>query len=149
MNLSELKECEVNRLQRLKSHLVLPNYFKKIGIAIFILSFLFVLAVGFFTDGNEVIKTVGKNIILISLLMIVLSREKIEDELIEKLRGQAFTFAFIAGVVYAIFQPYINYLVSVIVRPEKVIFEQLGDFVILWFLLTVYLCFFHLLKRTA
>lgn len=149
MNLRDIQDCETKRLNKYKRFLVLPNYFKKIGLVIFIISLVFVLAVGFLTEGNETIKQIGKNITLISLLIIVLSKEKIEDELIEKLRGQAFTLAFITGVIYAIFQPYINYLVAAVVKPEKAVFEQLGDFVILWFMLVVYLCFFYMLKRTA
>ncbi len=149
MNTTQLLECERKRLHKFRRRLHLPNYFKKIGLAIFVASILFLLGVAIFTDGNEAFKLIIKSVMLISLLLIVLAKEPIEDELVDQLRGQAFSFAFISGVVYAVVQPYVNYLIAVLLKPEKAVFAGLGDFVILWFMLVVYLCFFHLLKRTT
>ena len=149
MNTTDFLECERNRFSKFRRRLTLPNYFKKLGFGIFILSIFCLLGVAIFTDGNEVIKLIIKNIMLISLLAIAISKEPIEDELVDQLRGQAFSFAFITGVIYAVFQPYVNYLVAAVVRPEKAAFEGLGDFVILWFMLVVYLLSFRMLKRTS
>lgn len=149
MNLQNIYECERSQIDKFAKRFLLPGYFKTIGITLLILSLVFVLAVGFLTEGGETAKILARNVILISLLFIALAREPLEDELVEKLRGQAFSFAFITGVVFALVQPYVNYLAATIIRPEKAAFEGIGEFVILWFMLVVYLSFFHLLKRTS
>lgn len=148
MNINQIYDCEARRLRKFHERLLLPNYFRKVGIALLIISIITLLALGFFVDGTAIIKEVAKKIILVSLLLIALSREKIEDELIEKLRGQAYSFAFVCGVIYALIQPLINYLTAAVVRPEKAIFAELSVFIILWFMLVVYLCIFYLLART-
>ena len=80
-------------------------------------------------------------------MVIAISKEKIEDEMIVNLRSKAFSFAFICGVIYALVQPYINYGVASMVAPEKAVYEEFGAFIILWFMLTIHLMFFHVLKR--
>jgi L-asparagine transporter-like permease len=101
-----------------------------------------------FIDGNfDVLKTILKNTMLIGLLVVTISKEKIEDEFIENLRSKSFSLAFILGVVYVLVQPLINYVVAMLVEPKKASFENLGDFQILWFLLIVYLTAFWSLKR--
>ncbi len=84
---------------------------------------------------------------LIGLLIVTISREKIEDEFIENLRSKSFSLAFIIGVIYVLAQPLVNYIVSLILQSEKASFEDLGDFQILWFLLVIYLTAFWSLKR--
>lgn len=149
MNIEKALECERNSFQRFAGFLILPNYFKKVGIIFATFTFILLFCLGFATEANESLKLILKNLILVSLLAAVLSKEVIEDEFVEKLRGQAFTFAFITGVGFALFQPYVNYIAAALIKPEKAVFEQMGDFVILWFMLIVYLAFFYLLKRTS
>jgi len=149
MNLQNVYECERRRIDKFSKYLLLPSYFKTIGIALFIISFAFLIGFAILVESGEVVKTLARNVMLIALLLVALAKEPVEDELVEKLRGQAFSFAFITGVAFALFQPYINYVVAALVKPEKAIFAQLGDFVILWFMLCMYLCFFRLLKRTS
>ena len=92
-------------------------------------------------------RTALKQIMLVRLLSMAISKEKTEDEMIPKLRADAFSLAFICGIIYTLVQPYINYAVAALVRPEKAIFEEFGAFIILWFMLTVYLLFFYALKK--
>ncbi len=146
MNKNKICDSEERRIHRLVNF-KLPNHWKKIGWGLFFLS-LGLLLLNRFVDVNHAIfKTILKNIILVGLLIITISKEKIEDELVENLRSKAFSFAFIIGVVYVLIQPLINYLVFLIVKPQNANYEDLGDFQILWFLLIVYLTAFWFLKR--
>jgi threonine/homoserine/homoserine lactone efflux protein len=98
-------------------------------------------------DGNfELLKDVLRKVVLAFLLLMVLAREEQEDERIQNIRAQSFSFAFLAGVLYALFQPLVNLIVASIFMPDKASFEDLGDFQILWLMLTVYLLFFYFLK---
>jgi len=82
----------------------LPNYFAKIGIAVIILFVLFFISGMVFeksiTIRKEIIATIGLDGIILGLLMICLSKSKIEDEMIYLLRLQAFAKAFIFGAAY-------------------------------------------------
>ncbi len=146
MKKSKICDAEELRLQWLVNF-KLPNYWKKIGWALLSLSFALIILTKFLDGDFSVIISILKKITLLGLLIVVISKEKIEDELMENLRGKAFSFSFIIGVVYVLVQPLINYLVFVILKPQKARFEDLGDFQILWFLLIVYLTAFWFLKR--
>ncbi len=153
MNKQELLECERRRMDRITKFIYFPNYFKTIGLVVTILAFISKIVLSYYKEGNETIAFISanlvENLILIAMLVIILSREKIEDELVEKIRGQAFMFAFITGVLFTIFQPWITYFVGLIIRAGTHSFERLDDFVILWFMLVVYLAYFHLLRKTS
>ena len=153
MNMKEILECERQQSTKIMKFIFLPNYFKTIGLIITLLGFTAKIVLSNFQENSETIAFISanlvENIILVAMLMIVLSREKIEDELVEKLRNQAFMFAFLTGVLFTIFQPYITYLVGLIIKPGNLSFERLDDFVILWFMLVVYILHFHLLKKTS
>lgn len=140
-------EAEERRFEKLK-RAGLPHSFKKIGIILVVVSILFLFARKLFDiEISETIKFISKRVVLVGLLIIAISKEKIEDEMIRTLRAQAFTFAFIFGVVYALVQPLINYIASFIIEKDKEPFSDVGDFQILWLLLTMYLLFFHMQKR--
>ena len=138
-------DCEGRSLDRM-SKFQLPNSFKKIGTGIAILSFLFLLLNKFVMD-QEIFRIIGRYGILLGLLFVSLSKEKIEDELIASLRMQSYTLAFIAGVLVAMVQPAINFLVDYLIDSEVPAFKYSGDFVILFTLLIVQIFYFKSLKR--
>jgi hypothetical protein len=148
MNAKQILEYESRSFQKIQKRLQLPNYFKKFGIALGLFSLLAIFVFRFFIDDADALILVASRILLIALLILAVTKEKVEDELVVKLRSEAFTFAFIAGVVYAIFQPLITMFLSMIIKPEKAYYEDMSVFVILWFMLVVHLCYFYLLKRT-
>ena len=94
MNLKSFIECERKSLEKMKRY-QLPNRFKKIGIGIIIIS-LVTFLVNKFSIENIDLKLTAKYGILVGLLLVSISKEKIEDELITSLRMQSYTFAFIA-----------------------------------------------------
>ncbi|MCB0464386.1 MAG: hypothetical protein KDC78_01750 [Aequorivita sp.] len=146
MNKQKRCEGEERRLNWL-INFKLPNYCKKIGWGILLVSLLLILVTKLLDGNFDLLKNILKKAMLLGLLIVTISREKIEDEFIENLRGKSFSFAFIVGVVFVLVQPVINYIVFLFFKPEKIIFKDLGDFQVLWFLLVVYLTAFWSLKR--
>jgi hypothetical protein len=147
MNLKKIQECERNQFDKLKKY-QLSNKFKRIGWLIVILSFILLLSKRFLFTEQEILGQIAKNVALLGLLIVIISKEKIEDELIGVIRGKAFSFAFVAGVVYTLVMPVTDFLVDLAIGNKEASYSELGDFIILWFMMVVYLAFFHLLKRT-
>jgi uncharacterized oligopeptide transporter (OPT) family protein len=97
---------------------------------------------------NIDLKLTSKYGILIGLLLISISKEKIEDELIKSLRMQSYTFAFIAGVIITLLtNPIFNYIANLISEKQQGSFEGVGDWEILWILLSIQVFYFEFLKR--
>lgn len=147
MNIDKLCQAERNRID--KMHLQLPHIYKKVGIAVFSASMLLLISTKFFDGETEFFKSALRQIIIASMLVVAISKEKFEDEMIMKIRLRAFSISFIWTVIYALVQPYINYGVALLVRPERANYEEFGTFIILWFMLAIYLLYFHVMKRMA
>jgi hypothetical protein len=140
-------DSEETQLQKIVNF-GLPNHFKKIGIAIALVSFLGIIILKITgVELSETIKFISKRLLLVGLLVIALAREKVEDEMIHSLRVKAFTGAFIGGVVYTLVFPAIVYGAKLIFDKENILLTDVGDFQILWFMLFMYLVFFYLIKR--
>ncbi|MAN58960.1 MAG: hypothetical protein CMC08_03895 [Flavobacteriaceae bacterium] len=125
----------------------LPNYAKKIGaiIAILSISALFILK-GIDSDSIWT-RYIVRNLFVMGLLAISLSRERIEDEMIKSIRSQSYAIAFIVGVLYAIVQPYVTFGVSYLINRENALLE-LNHWQLVTFMLLIQVMFFHaLLKR--
>lgn len=141
-------EAEYRRLKKTQNYqYLIPNHYKKVGIVLLIVSIAALITRKYLFEDVDIVQEIGRKGMLLALLLITLSKEKIEDELITKLRGQAFAVAFIAGVIYTLVQPLINYLVALLIKPEKAIYSDLGDFIVMWFMLVIYLSFFYMFKR--
>lgn len=146
MNVKSFVECERKSLEKMKRY-QLPNSFKKIGIGLILIS-LIAFFVNKFSIENIDLKLTAKYGILVGLLLISISKEKIEDELITSLRMQSYTFAFIAGVIITLLtNPLFNYIANLISQKQQENFEGVGDWEILWILLSVQVFYFELLKR--
>ena len=146
MNLKSIQECDRKSTQRLLNF-KLPGYWKKIGWIGVIVSLGAIMSTSLFEGDFEILKNILRKVVLAFLFIVVLAREEVEDERIQNFRAQSFSFAFLAGVLYTLFQPVVNWIVFSIVKPEKALLEDLGDFQILWLMLTVYLLFFYISKK--
>ncbi|HAS41584.1 MAG TPA: hypothetical protein DCS93_13975 [Microscillaceae bacterium] len=137
----ERKELERFRL--------LPYTYKKVGLVIGGLSLLTLIGVWATNQTvSPLIKNLLKDILLFAMLLVSVTREKQENAAIRQARWKSYTFAFVAGVGYAIVQPYINYGVAYLVKPEKAVFSEMSLFVVLWFMLVVQLATYYVFKRT-
>lgn len=145
MNKNCLAESERKGLEKMKK-LQLPHKYKKIGLGIFIIFFVS-LFVNAFLIHNPELKIGSKFGLLIGLLIMSVSKEKIEDELVANLRMQSYAFAFITGVFYALALPFVDYLFNMAFSNPGAVVKDMGDFNILWMLLFVQVFYFHYLKR--
>jgi len=138
-------ESENKQLEKLRNF-KLPNQYKKIGFLIFGLA-LGIVTIFKFIEGEPAwSKTLLTQIMLLGLLTVSLAREKEEDEMIVLLRSQSYSVAFFIGVLYAVIQPYANYVAALLFKPEKASLDM-GYFQVLFFMLLVQLMYFYKLKR--
>lgn len=135
-------ESEIKNLDKLKKY-QLPNGAKNIGWIIFGIAFIAL----FLTTKDTNPKLISKYTILIGLLIVSISKEKIEDELVKNLRMHSFTFAFIFAVFIAITNPLFSYCANFVFTEKQELFSGIGDWMILWLLLSIQVFYFEYLKR--
>lgn len=143
MATKSITSCD-NSLTKLQKY-QLPNTFKKLGLFLFITAVI-TLVINKFSLENDTISIIAKYGLLGGMLIYSISKEKIEDELITKLRAQSYSAAFLIGVAYTLFQPLANFIVDSILDKDLG-YENFGDFQILWLLLAVQIMFFETSKR--
>lgn len=124
----------------------LPNQFKKVGIALFLFAFI-LLFVNKFSFESDQFRAILKYTMLIGILLISISKEKVEDELITNLRMQSYSLAFIAGVFITLILPFIDFSIDSIFNSESAKFKDVGDFEILLLLLATQIIHFESLKK--
>jgi len=146
MGLNKVTECERTKLESFLDKFQLPNSFKKVGIAIFLLSFVALTIIKFADNEPLWLRPALKQAMLVGLLMISISREKIEDELIQILRSKSYALAFIIGVIYIMLQPLTNELVNFILGTAEA-HDNMGYVQVLLFMLLIQVGFFEVLKR--
>lgn len=100
-------------MNKTQKHLkLLPRSFRKVAFGVMILSGLLVLLsiLKVLTIEKEIVASVAKSVFLIALLVLLITRDKIEDELTMSIRLKAFAASFIYGVIFVIMEPFINLL---------------------------------------
>ena len=147
MRNEEIINCERERLNKIVKFR-LPNRFLKIGIIISVMAIISMFVRAFALEGDVFwLKELSKKALLIGMLLMSLSKDKEEDEMIVALRAQSYAIAFVVGVVYALVMPYVELGVSQVVNDAPQAYKDLGDFQVLVFMLMIQLLFFHNLKR--
>lgn len=126
----------------------LPHRFMTFGIIILFVSIGVMFIRAFVMDGDtEWLKLILQKTLLVGMLIMSLSKDKIEDEQTISLRAQSYAIAFVIGVIYALVMPYVEFGVSNVVHSGGESFKNLGDFQVLLFMLMIQLMFYHNLKR--
>jgi len=147
MTVKNILECEKKSFRnQMKGLKLLPHAYFKIGVILTLTSILILIALKIIGD-YELVKEVVKNAMLLSVLLMVVSKDKEEDEMTLKIRSQAFVFAFIWGVVYAAAQPFINIIAELIMESEGGGWSPLSVYQVLFFMLMIQLSFYHVAKR--
>lgn len=145
MNLKNIQECERTKIEKWSSF-QLPNHWKKIGVGLTFIILLSIISLKFIDGEPTWIRPLLRRLLLISLLIISLSKEVMEDEMISSLRGKSYTLAFIIGVVYSLVQPVIDYVIhNFLYEPSN--FNGFSYFQVLFFMLLIQILFFEVLKR--
>ncbi|ARV05853.1 hypothetical protein BTO04_03680 [Polaribacter sp. SA4-10] len=144
--MSKMSICERERSQLEKMNkFQLGNQYKRIGYIVAIGSFILMIARKYFED-SEWIRPILHGILLIGLLLVSVSKEKIEDELIDSLRSQSYRLAFILAIVYSLVQPLVNFGVGTLLNQDDKL-QGFDYFQVLFFMLIVQLMYFWKLKR--
>ncbi len=147
MDAKKIMDCERNRFYKL-INFRLPHRFMAIGIAIVLLSIVMMFVRAFAMEGDtQWLKLLLQKTVLVGMLIMSLSKDKIEDEMTVSLRAQSYAIAFVIGVIYALVMPYVEFGVSNAVHSGGEAFKDLGDFQVLLFMLMIQLMFYHNLKR--
>lgn len=120
---------------------LLPAYFKWIGLVTFlgviITSILLWELTGLYQEQPMMIGAT-KTVTILSLLLIILAKEKVEDEFVRSCRIRAAATAFIIGVT------------AYVIAGLMTFFEEQGStFQILGTEAFIYLIIFHLLKSNS
>ncbi|MEO6229156.1 MAG: hypothetical protein ABJB11_08365 [Ferruginibacter sp.] len=143
--MSKIMECESRQLNKMQ---LLPNRYKKLGFILLIISITALVLLRITRPTQDIFNDICKSFILLSMIIISVTKEKNEDEYTIILRGKSYVLAFIIGAIYAILQPYINLGVAALLSPEKAVFAEMKSFVIIWFMLFIQLGFYYLLRYT-
>lgn len=117
---------------------LLPNYFKKIGIAIVILAIIIPIIIRLslpeLHSHKALIKLLAMNIIILGLFFIAWSRDKIEDEMTLHIRFMSMVRAFVFGIILVILQPLVDVVFS---EPiAEISSQQLIATMLLFFIFT-------------
>lgn len=146
MSKSSFCEKEQSRIEKIYQF-QLPHRFKKIGwiIAITVFSLMFIRK--FANIDAFWVKEVLRYIFLVGFLMVSISKEKLEDEYIDSLRSKSYRIAFVFTVLYALVQPYVNYIVDFILDKTPNNTNEFSYFQLLCFMLLVQITVFMQLKK--
>lgn len=147
MNTEKLIDCERNQLLKI-TKFRLSHQFMIIGVIVTLISIIMMFVRASVMDGDtQWLKLLLQKTLLVGMLVMSVSKDKIEDEMTISLRAQSYAVAFIVGVVYALVMPYVEFGVSNVVNSGGEVYKDLGDFQVLLFMLMVQLMFYHTLKR--
>jgi hypothetical protein len=147
MDMKKNMNYERNRFYKLLEFR-LPHRFMTIGITVVLLSIVMMFVRAFVIEGDtQWLKLLLQKIVVVGMLIMSLSKDKIEDEMTVSLRVQSYAIAFVVGVIYALVMPYVEFGVSNAVHSGGEVFKDLGDFQVLLFMLMIQLMFYHNLKR--
>ncbi|WP_431136724.1 hypothetical protein [Psychroserpens mesophilus] len=145
MNLQKLQDCERTKIERW-SKFQLSNAWKIKGVIISVLIFIFLISLKFIDNEPLWAKEVLKRLLIVGFLIISLSKDREEDEMIASLRAKSYALAFVFGVLYALIQPGIEHILHTYVYEPNPS-NTFSYFEILFFMLLIQIMFFEILKR--
>ena len=143
------QEGDIEKIDKFTGY-QLPNKFKIVGLVVVIVSILsivtslkiYILDVKY----HELFERIALSVSVIGLLIISISREKIEDELIGKIRMQSYNYAVIVTVLIYLILPFIHFsIVSIFSSMPKI--EGSKDVSVLGVLLMSQIFTFRKLKK--
>ena len=139
---------DIEKINKFTSY-QLPNKFKIVGLVLFITSLIAVLVIAIYlrnSEYNNLSKRIASTLAIAGLLMIAVSREKIEDELIAKIRMQSYHYAVVGTVIFYGILPFIDFAFESISSSLPKI-QGSADVSILLTLLVIQILTFRKLKK--
>lgn len=128
----------------------LPNKFKIVGLVVFIVSILSIvtsLKMYILDDKyHDLFERIALSGMVFGTLIISISREKIEDELIAKIRMQSYHYAVLGTVLFYLAIPFIHFIIELLLSDMPTI-EGSKDVSVLGVLLMMQILTFRKLKK--
>ncbi len=123
-----------------KEPVLLPGYFKMIGIGIMILAFAVAISfksmnVALGIEQKELLRELTMNAFILGLLFLVTSRDKVEDELTLLIRLKSMSWTFVWAVFLVIVTPIIDLLFDDAIEPlsgQQVVGSMLCGYLIMY-----------------
>jgi len=125
-----------------KEPVLLPLYFKKIGLLVMILAFIPAIIVKSMNvelvqTQKEIFRDFTFNSFILGLLFVAWSRDKVEDEMTVSIRLKAMSWTFIWAVLYVIITPFIAFLfkdLNVRLTGQQVVMSMLFVYLTMYYL---------------
>lgn len=116
---------------------LIPYAFKKVIYVVFgLIVLVAILSIAqVLPFEKDLVKTVLKSVLLITFLLFALTEDKVEDELILKIRLKAFAASFIYGVATLVIDPLINLIFDGRFYSDKSANELLTSMFLFYFLI--------------
>jgi len=148
MELKSKQEGDIEKIDKITGF-QLPNKFKIVGLVIFIVSLISSIMLDVYLKDDKylnIFKRIAVSTGILGLLIISISKEKIEDELIAKIRMQSYNYAAIGAVIVYLIMPFINlaFVACFSSIPEM---DGSKDVSVLGALLTIQILTFRRLKK--
>ena len=117
---------------------LLPHFYKIIGLSVFSLAFITPIIMGMLHqqtwEHTEFRRQIANAIMLIGLLLLILSREKTEDEFVDYCRLMAFRTAFIAGIIYFLQDAFGTFKGNLVHSSFGLLVMEIGVYVITFYI---------------
>ena len=130
--------------EKMKVLNLLPRKFRVLGYFFIMLAILLVVLhkTEIIDYGKNITKLMAKSMILLGLLILMMIKGKIEDEMSQQIRLKAITSSFIFGISFYIVMPFVNYLFV------GEFAETIGTFQLLLTMSVIYFINYYLMKRS-
>ncbi|MDD2674223.1 MAG: hypothetical protein PHF81_05030 [Flavobacterium sp.] len=143
------QEGEIEKINKFTGY-QLPNKFKIVGLVLFIASVLSIITslklYMLDVKYHELFERIALSSSVIGLLIISISREKIEDELIAKIRMQSYHYAVLGTVLFYLAIPFVHFIIELLLSDKPTI-EGSKDVSVLGVLLMMQILTFRKLKK--
>jgi hypothetical protein len=142
------QEGDIEKIDKFTGY-QLPNKCKIVGLVLFIASILSIIAFESFFGNSKyygLLDRIAQTGLVLGLLIISISKEQIEDELIIKIRMQSYNYAVIGAVLLYLIMPFVNYALyfNNSYTPKM---DGSKDVAVLALLLTIQILTFRKLKK--
>ena len=103
---------------------LLPNMYKKVGIAVMLLAFvpaviIKVINLQLIPSNKEVLRLFTMNAFILGLLFIAWAKDRVEDELTVQIRLKAMSWAFLWAVLFVVIKPIVDMLFRDPIADQK------------------------------
>ncbi|MGE5107779.1 MAG: hypothetical protein ACM3H8_09555 [Sphingobacteriales bacterium] len=120
---------------------LLPNFFKKVGIAVMLLAFVpavivKVINIQLTPANKELFRLLTMNAFILGLLFVAWAKDKVEDEMIVAIRLKAMGWSFIWAVLFVIIKPFVDMLFNdpiADLKSQELVLSMLFVYLLMYF----------------